>query len=70
MVKLENITVVPAEVIEMCAEELSHDKNNNFIVLLETHKQLKDAGLTPIFLTEDMSIVYVSTHERLKKQLH
>ena len=68
--KLDNLYVIPEEVIKNCADELSDQPQNNFLFLLEKHKVFKDAGLTPIFLTENMVDVFVSTVEKLRKELH
>lgn len=68
--KLENFYIIPEEVIEKCAEEIYDGDYNNFLFLLERHKVFKDAGLTPVFLTENMVDVYVTTIEKLRKELH
>lgn len=68
--KLESLYIIPDDVIESCAEELHYDENNNFLLLLEEHKKYLEAGLNPVFLTNDMSTIYVSTYEKLKNTLH
>ena len=65
-----NVRIVPEEVIKNCADEVSDQPQNNFLFLLEKHKVFKDAGLTPVFLTENMVDVFVSTVEKLRKELH
>jgi hypothetical protein len=68
--KLDNLYIIPDEVIESCAEEMHYDENNNFLLLISEYKKYEEAGLNPVFLTNDMETIYVSTFERLKKTLH
>jgi len=68
--KIEDLYVVPEEIVRKCAEDLITDPSNNFLYLLENHKIFKDAGLTPIFLTKDMVEITITTVEKIRKLLH
>lgn len=68
--KYYEMYVVPEETIRRCAEDPSLDDVNNFVRLLDKHKIFKDAGLTPVFLTEDMVRITLTTVEKIRHQLH
>lgn len=70
MISLKNVMVIPEKTIKLCAEDMS-DEINIYKVLLEEAEIFKEESLTPIFLcTEDMSKIYTTSVEYLKKQFN
>ncbi|CAB4131698.1 hypothetical protein UFOVP132_216 [uncultured Caudovirales phage] len=66
-----NMQIVPEEIVEYCARQLPSDEDNNFAMFLKVAKQLRYAGLTPIFLcSENMRDLYVTSEEKLQKKFH
>lgn len=66
-----NMQIVPEEIVEYCAKQLPSDEDNNFATFLKVAKQLRYAGLTPVFLcSENMRDLYVTSEEKLQKKFH
>jgi len=66
-----NMQIVPEEIVEYCANQLPKDEDNNFSMFLKVAKQLRRAGLTPIFLcSQDLRDLYVTSEEKLQKKFH
>jgi hypothetical protein len=67
---LENMQIVPEEIVQLCAKELEGE-DNNFEQFLQVAKEFRYAGLTPIFLcSHSMQDLYVTTKEKLQKKFH
>ena len=68
---LDNMQVVPEDMIRYCASQIPEDTDNTFSRFLKIGVQLRAAGLTPIFLcSETLQDLMVTTEERLRKKLH
>ena len=68
---LDNMQVVPEDMIRYCASQIPEDVDNTFSRFLKIGTQLKDAGLTPIFLcSRTLQDLMVTTEEALQKKLH
>jgi hypothetical protein len=70
---LAEMLVVPEDVVTLCSDTMveayGSDTENNFSVVLKKGAILKEAGRTPIYLcTQDMTHIYVTSVEKLKKQ--
>jgi hypothetical protein len=66
-----NMQIVPQEIVEYCAAQIPDDGENTFKEFLKVAKQLKYAGLTPVFLcSDDLRDLYVTSHEKLQKKFH
>jgi hypothetical protein len=67
----DNMQIVPEEMIRYCAAQIPEDADNTFSRFLKIGVQLRNAGLTPIFICSDtLQDLMVTTEERLQKKLH
>ena len=67
---IENMRLVPEDIIKWCASQLDGEENN-FELCLDVAKELRDAGLTPVYLcSESLKDLFVTTKEKLQKKLH
>jgi hypothetical protein len=67
---IDNLHIVPEEIVVACAEHLEGEENN-FELFLEVAKEFREAGLTPIFLcSRSMKDLYVTTQENLQKKFN
>lgn len=67
---IENMQIVPEEIIEYCAKQL-HGEENHFELFLNVAKEFKMAGLTPVFLcSNNLKDLFVTTKEKLQKKFH
>lgn len=69
--ELENLHIVPEEMIIYCARQFSEDEDNAFKRFLEFAREFRAVGLTPIFLsTERLEDLMITSQEKLEKKLH
>jgi hypothetical protein len=67
---LNNLQLIPEEMVRYCADELA-DEENSFKRILETAGEFKEAGLTPVYLCSNtLKDIFVTTLEKLQKKLH
>jgi hypothetical protein len=70
-VTLDNLQLVPEDIIQYCADQIADDDQNSFKRILGAAHEFKNAGLTPVFLcSETLKDVFVTTAEKLQKKLH
>jgi hypothetical protein len=68
---MDELQVIPEEMIVFCAKQFAPDEENNFKLFLDVAKEFKMAGLTPIFLsTHKLQDLFVTTEEKIRKELH
>lgn len=66
---IQNLKIVPEEIIIDCAKDLEHVENNNFKKLLKEAEQYKMLDLTPIFIsTPDMKNIFITSLEKMQKK--
>ena len=71
--ELKGLQIVPEEMVQFCAKQLvmMGEPDNTFSRFLETAREIRLAGLTPVFLcTETLQDMILTTEEKLKKKLH
>jgi hypothetical protein len=77
--KIENMQIVSEEIVRWCAEQMTQlsensdleIEENSFIKCLEVADELREAGLTPIFLcTHSFRHLTVTSKEKLQKKFH
>lgn len=70
-VTLDNMHVIPEEMIVYCANQFAPEEDNTFRRFLDVAKEFRRAGLTPVFLsTEKLEDLMITTQEKLQKKLH
>ena len=71
-VPLLNLKVLPEQMIIDAADKFyEEDPDNSFVRLLDTAEEFRDAGLTPVFLSDNnMNQLCVTTRERLRREYH
>jgi hypothetical protein len=69
---LIDLKILPEQMIRDAAEMfMVEDPRNSFVTLLESADEFRQAGLTPIFLSDvDMQKLLVTTKEKIQKKLH
>lgn len=68
---LDNMQIVPEDMLKFCAAQIPDDDDNTFIRFLRIGMTLRAAGLNPIYLTTgNLQQLMVTTEERLGKKLH
>jgi tyrosine-protein phosphatase YwqE len=68
---MDNLYVVPEEIVRQCAHAMRDDDENTFKNFLEVAQEFRDAGLTPMYLcSHNMKDMYVTTVEKMRKKLH
>jgi len=69
---LTNLKIVPEKMIFDAAVMFQEeDPNNSFVRLLNAANEFRDAGLTPMFLSDiNMHNLMVTTEEKLQKNYH
>lgn len=68
---LNNIKIIPEEMIVYCASQFGPEEENSFKQCLEVGNTFKKAGLTPVYLCkEDFMDIYVTTKEKLTRKYH
>ena len=69
--QLDELQVVPEQIVKYCAGQFSHGEENTFKDFLEVAEEFRDAGLTPVFLTTDrLKDLFVTTEEMIKNKFH
>jgi hypothetical protein len=73
--EIADMLVIPEDVVLLCSETMVElygaNSENNFAIVLQRGAVLKEAGVTPVYLcTQDMTYIYVTSVEKLKKQYH
>ena len=67
---IENMQVVPEEIVRYCAAQLVGEENAFENFLLVAH-EFRMAGLTPIFMcTSSLKDMFVTTEEKLQRKFH
>jgi len=67
---IENMRMVPEDIIKWCASQMEGEENT-FELCLEVADQLREAGLTPVYLcSESLKDLFVTSREKLQKKLH
>lgn len=70
-VTLDNMHIIPEEMIVYCANQFRADEENTFSKFLDIAHEFRKAGLTPVFLsTEKLEDLMITTQEKLQKKLH
>ena len=65
------MVVLGRETIESAAKEFKKGEDNIFKRCLNEAKELREAGLTPVFLaTTDNQMLIITTAERIQGRLH
>jgi len=69
---LLDLKMLPEQMIMDAADMYrKEDPNNSFIRLLRAGGEFKDAGLTPIYLSDEpMHRLMVTTQEKMQKKYH
>lgn len=67
-----DLKMLPEKMIEDAADMYrSEDPENSFIRLLRAGEEFRDAGLTPIYLSDEpMHRLMVTTKEKMQKKYH
>ena len=69
--ELQNLHIVPEDVVRFCASQFGPDEENTFKDFLNAAEEFREAGLTPVFLcTETMKDMFVTTKEKLQKKFN
>jgi hypothetical protein len=67
---IENMQIVPEEIVKYCAEQLIGEENT-FKNFLDVAEEFREAGLTPVFLcSNNLKDLFITTKEKLQKKLH
>lgn len=70
MLKLDNIKIVPEDIIEQCAKDMG-DELNRFKILLYEADIFREESLTPIFLcSSDMKYIFTTSIEKMENKFH
>lgn len=67
---IKNMQIVPEEIVQYCADQLEGEENTfeNFLLVA---KELRLAGLTPVFLCSNtLKDLYITSLEKLQRKLH
>jgi hypothetical protein len=67
---IENMQIVPEEIVRYCASHLEGEENTfeRFLLLAE---EFRSAGLTPVFMCSDtLQDLFITTKEKLQRKLH
>jgi len=68
---MNDLQVIPEEMIVYCAKQFGPDEDNTFKQFLGVAYEFRQAGLTPIFLsTQRLQDLFVTTEEKIRKELH
>jgi hypothetical protein len=69
---LLDLKMLPEQMIKDAADMYrKEDPDNSFIRLLRAGEEFKDAGLTPIYLSDEpMQKLMVTTKEKMQKKYH
>lgn len=68
---IENLHVIPEEMVILCASQFGPTEENGFVNSIKMANEYKLAGLTPIYLCDNnMKDIYVTSIEKLKKLYH
>ena len=69
-VELNNLQIVPEDIVQYCADACSDVEDNSFRRILDAANEFRDAGLTPIYLCSyTLQDLFVTTQEKLQKKL-
>lgn len=67
---IENMQIVPEEIVQYCAAQLAGEENT-FESFLLIAKEFREAGLTPVFMcTHTLKDLFVTSEEKLKRKFH
>lgn len=67
---IENMQIVPEEIVQYCADHLVGEENN-FEKFLLIANEFRSAGLTPVFMcSRNLKDLFITTEEKLKRKLH
>ena len=62
---------IPEEIVKHSAEMCADDENNSFIRIWKVGQEYKSAGMTPIYLLNQMTMdLFVVASETYGKKLH
>ena len=68
---MDNLYVVPEEIVQQCAYAMRDDDQNTFKNFLTVAQEFREAGLTPLYLcTQNMKDMYVTTEEKMRNKMH
>ena len=68
---MESYVVIPETVIKEAADAMVDDPQNNFVKVWNAGQEFKAAGLTPIYLLNEIYMdLFVIAKETYKKKLH
>ena len=66
-----NLKIISEELIIQYSEDLSNEKRDTYINLLDDAYYFRMVGLSPVFITtSDMKTLFVTSDEKLRNQYH
>jgi hypothetical protein len=66
-----NLEIISEELIIQYSEDLSNEKRDTYINLLDDAYYFRMVGLSPVFVTtSDMKTLFVTSDEKLRNQYH
>ena len=65
--ELNNLQLVPEDIVQYCADACTDDKENSFRRILDAANEFRNAGLTPVYLCSyTLQDLFVTTRQQIR----